>query len=158
MCAAMVCQIIQLIVSIRQREALRDRTGDPWNGRSLEWATSSPPPAFNFAVIPDVHGEDAYWSIKERARESQASAQRPDYQPIEMPRNSATGFVTGFLATVTGFALIWHIWWLVILGLVAAYAVFVWFAWRDVEHYEIPADEVAQIDQAYRAERFGAMA
>jgi cytochrome o ubiquinol oxidase subunit 1 len=158
MCAAMVCQIIQLIVSIRQREALRDRTGDPWNGRSLEWATSSPPPAFNFAVIPDVHGEDAYWSIKERARESQAKAQRPDYQPIEMPRNSATGFVTGFFATVTGFALIWHIWWLVILGLVAAYAVFVWFAWRDVEHYEIPADEVAQIDQAYRAERFGAMA
>ena len=109
-------------------------------------------------MIPDVRGEDAYWAIKESARESQPGPDHPEYQAIEMPRNSATGFVTGFFATITGFALIWHIWWLVILGLVAAYAVFVRFAWRDMEHYEIPADEVARIDQPYREVRSGAMA
>ena len=62
-------QIIQLFVSIRRRAELRDQTGDPWNGRSLEWATASPPPAFNFAVLPDVSGMDAYWGIKQRAAE-----------------------------------------------------------------------------------------
>jgi cytochrome o ubiquinol oxidase subunit 1 len=72
------------------------------------------------------------------------------YEPIEMPRNSATGVVTAFFASVTGFAVIWHIWWLVILGLVGAYATFVVFAWRDVHEIEIPADEVARIDQAHR--------
>ncbi len=66
-CVGIVLQIVQLVVSIRQREALRDVTGDPWDGRSLEWATPSPPPAFNFAVLPDVEGEDAYWGIKQRA-------------------------------------------------------------------------------------------
>src|ERR1700709_2151611 len=71
MIAGLACQIMQLIVSIRQREQLRDLTGDPWNGRSLEWATSSPPPAFNFAVLPNVQGEEAYWGIKRTAIEQQ---------------------------------------------------------------------------------------
>jgi cytochrome o ubiquinol oxidase subunit 1 len=150
MCGALACQITQLVVSIRRRHALRDETGDPWDGRSLEWATPSPPPVFNFAVLPNVEGQDAYWGIKQRAAETQGGAAEPEYLPIEMPRNSATGFVTAFFATVTGFALIWHIWWLAIVGLVAAYAVFVKFAWRDMEHYEIPAEEVARIDRPYR--------
>ncbi len=76
-----------------------------------------------------------------------------DYKPIEMPRNSPTGFITAFFATMTGFALIWHIWWLVGVGIVAAYAVFVWFAWRDVEEYLIPAEQVARIDRAGRQAR-----
>jgi cytochrome o ubiquinol oxidase subunit 1 len=154
-CCAVVCQVIQLVVSIRRRESdeLRDLTGDPWNGRSLEWATPSPPPAFNFAVLPDVHGEEPYWEIKQRAIETQHLVAEPDYRPIEMPRNSPTGFITAFFATLTGFALIWHIWWMVGLGLLAAYAVFVWFAWRDVENYEIPAEEVARIDRARRRAR-----
>jgi cytochrome o ubiquinol oxidase subunit 1 len=152
MCIALACQVIQLVVSIRHRAELRDETGDPWDGRSLEWATPSPPPAFNFAIVPDVHGQDAYWSIKERAMETQQRAE-PKYQPIELPRNSPTGFITAIFATITGFALIWHIWWMVGFGLVAAYAVFVWFAWRDVEHYEIPADEVARIDRPHRESR-----
>ena len=88
-------QVLQLVSSIRDREALRDLTGDPWDGRSLEWSTTSPPPVFNFAVMPNVTGEDAYWSIK-RAREE---AKEPEYEPIEMPRNSPTGFVTAFFAT-----------------------------------------------------------
>jgi cytochrome o ubiquinol oxidase subunit 1 len=151
--AALACQVMQLVVSISRREELRDATGDPWNGRSLEWATASPPPAFNFAILPNVQGEEPYWEIKRRAIETQQLAKEPDYKPIEMPRNSPTGFITAFFATITGFALIWHIWWLVGLGLAAAYAVFVWFAWRDVEEYEIPAAEVARLDRARRRAR-----
>ena len=70
-----------------------------------------------------------------------------------MPRNSPTGFIVAFFSTLTGFALIWHIWWLVGVSLVGAYATFVVFAWRDIEEYEIPADEVARVDRARRASR-----
>jgi cytochrome o ubiquinol oxidase subunit 1 len=147
------CQAIQLVVSILQREKLRDVTGDPWDGRSLEWATPSPPPMFNFAVLPNVEGEEAYWRIKERAIESQRLGPEPKYEPIEMPRNSPTGFVCAFFATITGFALIWQIWWLVILGLIGAFATFVVYAWRDIHEFEIPAAEVARIDRARRAAR-----
>jgi len=149
---AIICQVLQLAVSIRNREALRDTTGDPWDGRSLEWATSSPPPAFNFAFLPDVTGEDAYWAIKRHAA-LEASEKPRDYQPIEMPRNSPTGFVCAFFATVMGFALIWHIWWMVVAGFIGAFATFVVFAWRDYDEYEIPAEEVARIDRANLAAR-----
>jgi cytochrome o ubiquinol oxidase subunit 1 len=142
-----VLQIVQLFYSIRHRAQLRDETGDPWNGRSLEWATASPPPAFNFAILPDVSGEDAYWGIKERAAEQTGQDKRPDYQAIEMPRNSPTGFVCAFFATLVGFALIWHIWWLLAVGALGAYATFVVFAWRDKDEDEIPAEEVARIDR-----------
>ena len=148
-----ICQIVQLVVSIRNREALRDRTGDPWDGRSLEWATSSPPPVFNFAFHPDVRGEDAYWDQKAHAKQQQLEHDRPEYQDIEMPRNSPTGFVCAFFATIMGFALIWHIWWMVILGGIGAFATFVVFAWRDHDEYVIPADEVARIDGINLEER-----
>jgi cytochrome o ubiquinol oxidase subunit 1 len=126
-------------------------TGDPWDGRSLEWATASPPPVFNFAFMPHVTSEDAYWAIKRRAREG--GAKELKYEPIEMPRNSPTGFVCAFFASVMGFALIWHIWWMVIAALIGAYATFVVFAWRDHDEYEIPADEVARLDRANIAAR-----
>lgn len=148
---ALICQVIQLVVSIRQRERLRDETGDPWRGRSLEWATPSPPPKFNFATQPTVFGEDPYWEIERRAVARPLSGER--YEAIKMPRNNATGFVTGFFATVTGFAMVWRIWWLVALGLIAAYGVFVWYAWRDVPEEEIPADEAERIDRAHRKSR-----
>ncbi len=151
-CAA-ACQVAQFVVSIRRRDELRDETGDPWDGRSLEWATASPPPPFNFAVLPNVRGEEPYWDIKRRAIETQQLSPEPKYEPIEMPRNSPTGFITAFFCTMTGFALIWHIWWMVGLGIVAAYAVFVWFAWRDVTEYSIPAEEVARFDRARRQAR-----
>jgi cytochrome o ubiquinol oxidase subunit I len=149
--AGIILQIVQLVVSIRRREELRDKTGDPWNGRSLEWATSSPPPAFNFAVLPHVEGRDAYWAIKQRARQMKPA--EPAYTDIEMPRNSATGFVCAFFATVLGFALIWHIWWMAIVAAVGAYATFVVFAWRDRTEYIIPAEDVARIDRANRSAR-----
>jgi cytochrome o ubiquinol oxidase subunit 1 len=151
--AAAAAQVIQLYVSIRHRDELRDTLGDPWDGRSLEWATTSPPPSFNFAVLPDVSGEEPYWEIKQRAIDEEKLSPEPHYEPIEMPRHSPTGFITAFFSTITGFALIWHIWWLVGVGLVAAYAVFVWFAWRDVEEYVIPADEVARLDRERREPR-----
>jgi cytochrome o ubiquinol oxidase subunit 1 len=142
-------QVAQLVVSIRNREELRDTTGDPWNGRSLEWSTSSPPPAFNFAVLPDVEGPDAYWLMKQRA----TPEPEPAYQDIELPSNSATGFVCAFFAAILGFALIWQIWWLAALAFVGAFATFVVFAWRDRTEYEIPAAEVARIDRENRAAR-----
>jgi cytochrome o ubiquinol oxidase subunit 1 len=157
--AGIVCQIVQLVVSIRNREALRDVTGDPWNGRTLEWSTPSPPPPWNFAVLPHVTGIDAFWTMKQQASAQRAArpqqtapAQPPDYEPIEVPRNSATGFVTAFFAVVTGFALIWHIWWMVIVGVIGAVATMLAFAWREQEEVEIPADEVARIDREYRTE------
>src|SRR5690348_15510910 len=151
-------QIAQLWVSIRGRAQRRDLTGDPWDGRSLEWATTSPPPMFNFAVLPDVVSDEPYWSIKQQARaQAQLVTPEPEYTSIEVPRNSATGFVTAFLAVVTGFSLIWHIWWLVILGLVGAYATFVVFAWRDHDEVLIPAEEVARLDRANRAARTAAL-
>jgi cytochrome o ubiquinol oxidase subunit I len=151
--AGIICQIMQLAVSIRQRKALRDTTGDPWDGRSLEWATASPPPVFNFAVMPDVSSEEFYWATKQRAK-GQGEAKEPNYEPIELPRNSPTGFVCAFFATIVGFAMIWHIWWMVIAGFTGAFVTFVAFAWRDHDEYEIPADEVARIDRANRNARY----
>jgi len=146
-------QCIQLFVSIRRREALRDRTGDPWDGRTLEWATASPPPVFNFAELPHVEGEEAYWQMKERARREPGALPRRPYQDIEMPRNSPTGFICAFFATILGFALIWHIWWMVGVALVCAYGTFVLLAWRDVHEDIIPAAEVARLDRANEASR-----
>ena len=150
-----VLQILQLVFSIRDRERLRDTTGDPWDGRSLEWATSSPPPVFNFAVLPNVTGQDAYWRIKENAKNQQLQTREKDYEDIELPRNSPTGFVCAFFATIMGFALIWHIWWMVALGAIGAVATFVAFAWRDHEEYVIPAAEVARIDRGIIEARQG---
>ena len=146
-------QVAQLIVSIRRRQALRDETGDPWNGRSLEWATASPPPAFNFAVLPNVHGEEAYWGMKQRARNQNWLGEAPIYEDIEIPRNSPTGVICAFFATVMGFALIWHIWWAAGLGALGAFVTFVIFAWRDTAEYRIPAEAVARIDAAHRTAR-----
>ncbi|WP_283193558.1 cbb3-type cytochrome c oxidase subunit I [Rhizobium sp. AN80A] len=153
MMAGAAAQLIQLIVSIRNREALRDETGDPWNGRSLEWATPSPPPAFNFAVLPDVREQEPYWAIKQRAIEQQDLGPAPTYQPIGMPENSSVGFVTAAFTTVLGFALIWQIWWLVIVGLVAGFVLFVIFTWMDPQEREISAEDVAVADRRRRSAR-----
>jgi cytochrome o ubiquinol oxidase subunit 1 len=156
--AGICFQVAQLVVSIRRREQLRDVTGDPWDGRSLEWSTASPPPAFNFAVLPRVDHDDFYWREKQATREHHALDTEPDYEDIEMPRNSPTGFICAFFATFMGFALIWHIWWMVAAGFVGAFATFVVFAWRDTTEYVVPAAEVARIDRANRRARNAALA
>jgi cytochrome o ubiquinol oxidase subunit 1 len=152
-----ILQIAQLVVSIRRREELRDVTGDPWNGRSLEWATPSPPPGFNFATPPVVEDDNVYWGQKQRALQRGRLAEEPAYADIEMPKNTSTGFVCAFFATFMGFALIWHIWWVVGVAAIGAYATFVAFAWRDIDEYVIPAETVARIDRANRSAREAAL-
>jgi cytochrome o ubiquinol oxidase subunit I len=139
-----LCQIAQLYVSIRTRERRLDLTGDPWNGRTLEWSTSSPPPAYNFAVLPRVETIDAFWHMKRVGRPPVESA----YEAIELPRNSPAGFITAFFATIMGFSLIWQIWWLAILGFLAAITVVLIAGWSIERETEISAAEVAQMEQA----------
>jgi cytochrome o ubiquinol oxidase subunit 1 len=151
--AGIVCQIVQLVVSIRRSAQLRDVTGDPWNGRTLEWSTASPPPAWNFAFLPRVAGLESYWSNKQRERATQD--RRPEareYEPIETPKNSPVGFVMAFFAVVTGFALIWHIWWMAGVGLLGAFVTLMVFAFRDEEEVEIPAAQIASFDRRHQAE------
>ena len=142
--AGILCQIAQLYVSIRTREHRLDLTGDPWNGRTLEWATSSPPPAYNFASLARVQSIDAFWDMKRRGVSPIDTA----YETIEVPRNSPVGFVTAFFAVVTGFALIWHIWWIVMLGLLATAVTLLSAGWSDEREHEIPATEIAKLERA----------
>src|SRR5882762_4788392 len=139
-----LCQIAQLYVSIRTRELRRDLTGDPWNGRTLEWATTSPPPAYNFAVLPQVETIDAFWEMKEHG----TARVTPVYEALEVPRNSATGVVIAFFASVAGFALIWHIWWMAVFGLIGAAITLLAFGWSEDREREIPAPEMAQMERA----------
>jgi cytochrome o ubiquinol oxidase subunit 1 len=145
--------IAQLVYSIRHREALADLSGDPWDGRTLEWSTSSPPPSYNFAVLPEITALDAHWVRKQQSIDDRTARSVPSYVAVEVPRNSATGITCAFFATLMGFALIWHIWWLAALGFVGALATFVVFAWRDRVEDELTADELSQRDGVDRAAR-----
>jgi cytochrome o ubiquinol oxidase subunit 1 len=138
-----IATLVQLVVSIRTRERRRARRGDPWNGRTLEWSTASPPPAYNFAVLPIVDSLDAFWHAKRKG-----SSGPPAYAPIEVPTNSANGFVTAFFAVVTGFAMIWHIWWMAILGLLCAIATLLVFGWTDRVDRHISCEALALDDGA----------
>ncbi|MFT3977927.1 MAG: cytochrome o ubiquinol oxidase subunit I [Sphingomonas bacterium] len=136
--------IVQIVVSILNREALKDVTGDPWNARTLEWSTSSPPPDYNFAFTPVVHDLDAWSEIKAR----KAFAPESGWLDIHMPRSTGAGFILAMLSAVAGFGAIWHIWWMVGLGLigVVGYAIFHTFNYdRD---YYVPAAEVAETETA----------
>src|ERR1700736_834643 len=149
--AGIVSQVIQLVVSIRDREQLKV-TADPWNGRTLEWATASPPPAWNFAVLPRVTGLDALSHKKQRERTQAQPTKERKFEPIEMPKNSAAGFIIAFFAVVTGFALIWHIWWLAGAGAIGLFLTMLAFAFRAEEEIEIPAEQIARFEQANQAE------
>jgi cytochrome o ubiquinol oxidase subunit 1 len=136
--------VAQLVVSIRARDQHRDASGDPWDGRTLEWSTASPPPAYNYAVLPKVESLDAFWAAKQQGG-MPAPAR---YEAIRMPRNSPNGFVTAFFAVVTGFALIWHIWWMAILGLICAAATLLAFGWPERGDRKISAQTLAAADRA----------
>jgi cytochrome o ubiquinol oxidase subunit 1 len=139
-----VATIAQLVVSIRTRERRRDLTGDPWNARTLEWSTASPPPAYNFAVLPQVESLDAFWAMKQRGLRAPAE----EYESIEMPRNSPNGFVTAFFAVVTGFAMIWHIWWMAILGLTCAVLTLLAFGWMERVEDQVSGEQLAEAERA----------
>ena len=134
-------QLAQIAVSIRNRAALRDLTGDPWNGRTLEWAVASPPPAYNFARTPIVTGRDAYWEMK---RKGVAHRRLAAYRPIHMPRNTSTGVIISAFAAALGFALVWHIWWLAVACFAAAVAAAITHSFNEDRDYYVSSDEVAR--------------
>jgi cytochrome o ubiquinol oxidase subunit 1 len=143
-----LCQIIQLIVSIRQRHTNRDLTGDPWNGRTLEWTTASPPPVYNFAKIPVVHALDAFMDMKEKGI---AYSKPNQFEDIHMPRNTACGFILGMLAFSFSFGMIWYIWWLAIFSALAMLFTVIARASDEDIHYIVPAAEVERIEnERYR--------
>jgi cytochrome o ubiquinol oxidase subunit I len=137
--------IAQLTVSIRTRARHRDLTGDPWNGRTLEWSTASPPPRYNFAVMPRVESQDAFAYMKQNGT---AAVPPGEYEPIELPSNSPNGFVTAFFAVITGFALIWHIWWMAIGALAGAVVTLLMFGWFERVELKISAEQLAKDDRA----------
>jgi cytochrome o ubiquinol oxidase subunit I len=138
------CFLVQLGVSYLRREQLRDTTGDPWQARTLEWSTASPPPDYNFAFTPVVHDNDAWHDMKQRG------AQRPTsgFRPIHMPKNTAAGFAIAMLATVWGFALIWHMWLVAGIAFAAMIATAVVHTFNYDRDFHIPAQDVARSEDA----------
>ncbi|WP_250622897.1 cytochrome o ubiquinol oxidase subunit I [Pinirhizobacter soli] len=136
-------QATQLVWSIKKRQTLR-AGADPWDGRTLEWSTASPPPPYNFARVPQVACIDAYWEAKQEV----TTAPEEPFEAIEMPKNSGLGFFVAFFAVIGGFGMIWHIWWMGILALVAFFALIVWSSWDENDEFELSAREVALFERA----------
>jgi cytochrome o ubiquinol oxidase subunit 1 len=136
--------VMQIYVSIRDRKKLRDTTGDPWNGRTLEWSTTSPPPFYNFAFTPVVHDIDAWYDMKRRGAKKPATG----YRPIHMPHNTGAGVILSAIAMVFAFAMIWYIWWLAALSFVALLAGSILHTFNYHRDYHLPAEEVARIEAA----------
>jgi cytochrome o ubiquinol oxidase subunit I len=134
--------LMQIYVSIRNRERLRDTTGDPWDGRTLEWSTSSPPPAYNFAFTPVIHDGDAWWDMKQRGYERPVKG----FKAILMPKNTGAGVILAGLSTVMGFALIWYIWWLAGVSFVALLAYAIYHTFNYQREYHIAAEEVVRTE------------
>jgi len=137
-----VCMGITLVVSFMRRESLRDHTGDPWDGRTLEWSTSSPPPAYNFAFTPQIHDSDAWADMKAR------NYQRPSagFMPIHMPKNTWAGFVISALAGAFGFCMIWQMWLLAGASFALLVLVSIVHTFNYKRDYYIPADDVVRIE------------
>lgn len=139
--------LIQLWVSFRRRHQLRDVTGDPWDGRTLEWSTASPPPDYNFAFTPVVHDNDAWFDMKKRGHQRPVSG----FKPIHMPKNTAAGFVIAMLATACGFALVWHMWIPAALAFFATVAATIVHTFNYKRDFHIPAEVVARSEEARTA-------
>ena len=134
--------LVQLYVSIRNRAALRDVTGDPWQGRTLEWSTSSPPPPYNFAFTPRVHNLDAWWDMKSHGYHRPLEG----FKPIHMPKNTGAGVVLAALSVVFGFAMVWYIWWLAALSFAALVAAAIAHTFDYKRDFHFPVDEVVQTE------------
>jgi cytochrome o ubiquinol oxidase subunit 1 len=160
---ALFFQVLQMIVSIWQRKAHK-AGGDPWNGRTLEWSTSSPPPFYNFAHLPVVEGRDPWWKAKQEAgtntqgKEGEtwpSPAERilfPEhsqgYKDITLPKDTPLGFIIAGFSFAFGFGMIWHIWWLAALGVVGAIALLIVRSFETEIEYVVPAREVERIEHA----------
>ena len=136
--------VMSIVMGWVRRDQLRDLTGDPWGGRTLEWSTASPPPAYNFAFTPVVHDLDAWYDMKDRGYRRPADG----YRPIHMPRNTGMGVILSAIATVLGFAMVWYIWWLAAIAFVALLAATIAHTFNYDRDYFIPAEEVARTEAA----------
>jgi len=136
--------IVQLIVSYFRRDQLRDVTGDPWNGRTLEWSTSSPPPEYNFAFTPIVHDHDSWYDMKSRGYVRPSEG----FRPIHMPKNTGTGAILSALSVVLAFGLIWYMWWLVLLAFAAVMFVAISHTYNYRRDFFIRVDEVEAVEAA----------
>jgi cytochrome o ubiquinol oxidase subunit 1 len=139
-----VAFLVQIVVSVLNREALRDVDGDPWQGRTLEWSTASPPPAYNFAFTPIVHDHDAYWDMKAHGYERPTQG----YRPIHMPKNTPAGMILAGLAVVCGVALVWYVWWLAALSFAGLLGFAIFHTFNDDREFYIPQHEVAATEKA----------
>jgi cytochrome o ubiquinol oxidase subunit 1 len=143
---AMLFLLIQLWVSVRDRHHNDVFVGDPWDGRSLEWATSSPPPEYNFPVIPEVFSRDAFMAEKEQGKAYQIPDEFPD---IEMPANSAMGVIIAVTGTAMAFGLTWYMWWLVILSAMVTLVAIIARGYVRKTTRTIPGDEVRRTHLAW---------
>ena len=141
-------QLLQLVVSIVQRKKNRDLTGDPWNGRTLEWSVPSPAPFYNFAVTPVVHSRDQFWEEKQ-ALHRHEQIEKPAYQDIYLPKNSSLGLVIAMFAFLIGFGLIWHMWWLAGIGLAGVIICIIVRTSNDDTEYLVTARELEKLDRTY---------
>jgi len=136
------CMLMQFFVSVRDRERLRDTTGDPWNGRTLEWATSSPPPDYNFAFTPVIHDGDAWADMKKRGY------QRPTegFRPIHMPSNTGSGVMLAALSVAFSVGMIWYMWWLAAISFAGLLAVAIGHTFNYKRDFHIPAEDVIRTE------------
>jgi len=134
--------LVQIAVSIKNREKLRDVTGDPWDGRTLEWATSSPPPAYNFAFTPVIHDGDAWWDMKKRGYARPTSG----FRSIHMPKNTGTGVILSVLSIALALGLIWYIWWLAAASFLAIIVTAIAHTFNYDRDYHVPVEEVRQTE------------
>ncbi len=141
-CAGIGFQILQLVYSIWRRQDTLDLTGDPWGGRTLEWSISSPPPVYNFATTPPVAERDAFWAAKQAGK----AKAKPLYQDIRLPKNSPLGLVIALCSFLVGFGLIWHLWWLAVLGLLGVITTIIVRSLDDDTEYTISAAEVGRTE------------
>lgn len=141
-----VAILIQIAVSIRDRKANADVTGDPWGGRSLEWSLPSPVPFYNFARIPTITSLEQHWDDKINGV---TAPENVHYEDIHMPRNTATGFVISVFALVLCFSLVWHMWIPAIIGFVGAIVSFIVRTYNTDVDYYVPAEEVAEIESRH---------
>jgi len=140
-------QVLQIIVSIRDRHKNLDENGDSWNGRTLEWSISSPPPVYNFAHVPEIHDVDAFWESKEAVKKGH-KVSCPKYEPIHMPKPSKIPFIVGICIFFFGFAMIWHIFWLAGLSFAAFIVCLICRAMDYDRDYYIPIEEVEKTEQS----------
>ncbi len=151
----LVFQVLQLIVSIKNREQYKDLTGDPWDGRTLEWSIPSPAPFYNFAILPSVDSRDAFWVQKQKQSKESMKNPLPHYEDIHMPKNTAIGFVIALLSGAFGFGVIWHITWLMMAGVIGIIAAMIARSFNLHVDYYVQTPDIEKIEMQRAGYSYG---